>query len=118
MSAPDGFDEEGQAVDDASSDVARAWEKATEWVPADDPAPDAGDDWDADLGDDGRENPPDVPGAGLPDNCPVVPLGVQGRVYYFLDALKQLQEVPWKDLQRSVIVGLFGVGARDYLRRQ
>lgn len=44
----------------------------------------------------------------IPPNCPVVPLGVQGHTNFFLDAHGQLRAIRAKDLNRSVILNLFG----------
>ena len=117
---------DGDAPGDGLSQIRLAFERATEarlsasepGSPGDDPdgppddiePPDENDDVDGGGGEDLR--PATRP---LPDDCPVQPLGVQGRTFHFLDAHRQHQEVPWKDLQRSVIIGLFGDGAREYL---
>ncbi len=125
MTPPDGAGDKDTGVPpggDARQVVRRAWEQATPWEPAPGPEPEDGPPVGDDYGDwsaeDGRETPPDMPmPPGLPDDCPVVPLGVQGKICYYLDALCQLQEVHWKDHQRTIIQGMFGAGARDYLRR-
>jgi len=49
-----------------------------------------------------------VPAAGLPEDCPVTPLGVQGALYWYLDALNQLRDVPAKDHNKNVIRSLYG----------
>lgn len=43
----------------------------------------------------------------LPDDCPVVPLGVQGSTYYFIDAIKQLVEKDAAELGQNGIDDLF-----------
>lgn len=70
-----------------------------------------------------REPPPDPPppeppppgdGPGpepagfLPDACPVVPLGLSGDTYYYLDGLGQLREIRAKDHGRLHLQALFG----------
>ena len=60
-----------------------------------------------------QEGPPNraerpKPGRGLPDGCPVTPLGLQGELYYYLDALDQLRELKAKDHSRLNLVSLFG----------
>jgi hypothetical protein len=106
------------APPDGADGVRKAWESAQPWEP--DPEDDSalgGGPGEFDAEGDGPEIPPEIPSAGLPDDCPVIPLGQHGKIYYFLDRLKQLQDVPVKDLQRSLIVAMFQPGARDYLRR-
>lgn len=49
----------------------------------------------------------DTPGLGLPDGCPVVPLGRDGRTYYYLDAMRQLAELKDNEHGRLVLRGLF-----------
>jgi hypothetical protein len=48
------------------------------------------------------------PDRGLPEGCPVTPLGLQGDLYYYLDALDQLRELKAKDHSRLNLVSLFG----------
>lgn len=48
------------------------------------------------------------PGPTLPGRCPVVPLGVQGDVVYYLDQLKQLRPLKAKDHSRLNVMALFG----------
>jgi hypothetical protein len=43
----------------------------------------------------------------LPDNCPVLPLGVHGSTYYFIDAIKQLIEKDAAELGQNGIDDLF-----------
>lgn len=56
------------------------------------------------------ERPPEEPQriAGLPDGCPVTPLGVLGDVSYYLDDLKQLRAVPAREHSRLGVLALFG----------
>ena len=58
---------------------------------------------------------PGAPAAQLPPDCPVRPLGRQGDDYWFLDAWRQLNKVPRKDMKNDVVLlDLFG-GRSDYL---
>ncbi|MBL8713228.1 MAG: hypothetical protein JNM12_10030 [Alphaproteobacteria bacterium] len=45
--------------------------------------------------------------AVLPDECPVVPLGVNGSTYYYIDPCKQLQELEATDHSRLGLLSLF-----------
>ncbi|MCJ8158842.1 hypothetical protein [Sphingomonas sp. LaA6.9] len=45
---------------------------------------------------------------GLPDDCPVIPLGTCNGMYFFLDELKQLRELKAKELEKGNIEALFG----------
>lgn len=47
--------------------------------------------------------------AGLPPDCPVTPLGSNGTVRYYLDAMQQLIELPLRDHSQNLLKGLFGV---------
>lgn len=47
-------------------------------------------------------------GDGLPVDCPVEPLGVLGRAYYYLDALRQLSCLPANEHSRLNLQALFG----------
>ncbi len=54
--------------------------------------------------------PPDlkaVNGFGLPQGCPVRPLGKLGKTCYYLDALDQLVALPARDHSRNLLVNLF-----------
>lgn len=44
----------------------------------------------------------------LPPGCPVVPLGVTGKICYYLDELHQLHDLAWREHSRLNIEGLFG----------
>jgi hypothetical protein len=58
------------------------------------------------AGDDGRK--PWRPGdGGLPPDCPVVPLGVNGANYFYLDGLKQLACCAASEHQRLPLMALF-----------
>lgn len=50
-------------------------------------------------------------GSSLPANCPVTPLGSNGTVRYYLDAMQQLIELPLRDHSQNLIKGLFGTQA-------
>jgi len=54
------------------------------------------------------EKPPTDPETNLPDGCPVIPLGVNGEISYYLDAMCQLRELKAKDHSRLQIQHLFG----------
>lgn len=54
---------------------------------------------------DGSEPPYDMQ---LPEDCPVVPLGINEDLIFFLDALGQLRTVRDKELSKSKIMNLFG----------
>lgn len=47
-------------------------------------------------------------GQALPEDCPVVPLGVSGDTYYYLDELKQLRPLAAKEHSRLQLMSLFG----------
>ena len=51
---------------------------------------------------------PDAIESGLPPDCPVTPLGRQGRIYYYLNSMEQLEELPAEKHNRHTILGLFG----------
>jgi energy-coupling factor transporter ATP-binding protein EcfA2 len=73
------------------------------------PAPDGGGDRRGDDdggGDDSGASP--EPEDKLPENCPVIPLGVAGDVCFYLDALNQYREVKAKDHSRLNVQNLFG----------
>jgi hypothetical protein len=58
---------------------------------------------------DGDDVPPDpMREEFLPGRCPVVPLGVTGDLYYYLDQLRQLRDLKAKDHSRLNIQSLFG----------
>lgn len=54
--------------------------------------------------------PPEAPerDAGLPEGCPVEPLGVTGTIRHYLDERKQLISMPARDHSRLGVLGLFG----------
>ena len=45
---------------------------------------------------------------GLPELCPVVPLGIAGEWLYFMDDSRQVREIKHKDMSRLNVAGLFG----------
>jgi hypothetical protein len=47
-------------------------------------------------------------GLGLPENCPVTPLGLLGQTRFYLDCQKQLIALDAGDHSRQRLVGLFG----------
>lgn len=53
----------------------------------------------------------------LPEGCPVAALGLKGDVCYYLDQLKQLRELKFKDHSRLNVQGLFGRLADPLLYR-
>lgn len=64
---------------------------------------------DADRGhDDGNRERDIHPSERLPDDCPVIPLGTIGGVYFYLDELNQLREVKAKEHEKGTIESLFG----------
>lgn len=52
----------------------------------------------------------------LPKTCPITPLGVQGDTCFYLDELRQLQALKWKEHSRLNIMGMVG-SKIDTLRR-
>jgi hypothetical protein len=74
-----------------------------------------------------RPDPPRDPPSGgggpapaadgiLPDDCPVIPLGLSGDAYYYLDGLGQLREIRAKDHGRLHLQALFGTST-EFLYR-
>lgn len=51
---------------------------------------------------------------GLPPDCPIVPLGVDDRVYWFLDTLGQLRSLEFSEFGQKAINSLF-MGRHHYL---
>jgi hypothetical protein len=51
---------------------------------------------------------------GLPPECPVIPLGVDGDVYWFLDTLGQLRALEYAQFGQKAINSLF-MGRQNYL---
>lgn len=51
---------------------------------------------------------------GLPDDCPVKPLGFDGDVYWFLDTCGQLRRLAAKDFGQKTLTALF-MGRHHYL---
>lgn len=51
---------------------------------------------------------------GLPDDCPVKPLGVDGQKFWFLDTIGQLQCLAAKDFGQKALTALF-MGRHHYL---
>lgn len=51
---------------------------------------------------------------GLPDDCPVTPLGVDGQKFWFLDTIGQLQCLAAKDFGQKSLTALF-MGRHHYL---
>lgn len=64
----------------------------------------------------GGGEPPgrDLPPGRLPWDSPVSALGVNDRLYYFLNARGQFAALPDKDIGRNAIIGLFG--GDEYLK--
>lgn len=57
----------------------------------------------------GEDEPPEPKGDDeLPDGCPVVALGIDGQVRYYLTADRQLSALPVREHSRLGILGLFG----------
>jgi hypothetical protein len=52
--------------------------------------------------------PPKRRDDGLPEGCPVRPLGVNGGIYYYLDELKQLIALKTNQHGQLYMIGLFG----------
>lgn len=52
---------------------------------------------------------------GLPQDCPVQPLGMNNGVYFYLDANKQLRSLPAGKHRGTEIFALFGKGAEQFL---
>jgi hypothetical protein len=46
---------------------------------------------------------------GLPEGCPVTPLGINDDVFYYLDASNQLRALKARDHSRLGVQGLFGI---------
>lgn len=97
--------------DNADNVIRAAFEKGTKHTPKPKedkaaPAPKKG------GGGRGREPPPMT----LPWDSPVLPLGVDGRMFYFLNVRGQFMPLQDKDIGRLAIIGMFG-GA-EYLREK
>lgn len=92
-------------MDDGLHHVADALDHAAPWEPeAGDPGPGA-----PDMGQEqggGRERRPFF--ARLPDGWPVVPLGLIGDTYWYLDAIGQLRDLKAKDHSRLNVQALMG----------
>lgn len=76
-----------------------------------DPEPEQGTDPGASVGEPGAPDgdvPPRARDDGLPDGCPVSPLGVNGRLFFYLDALGQVKIYQDKDHGRLPVLALFG----------
>jgi len=71
---------------------------ATEAPPPETPPPETG----------GAGGEPRDTEGGLPDDCPVIPLGVDRGRFYYLDDKLQLREYGHRDHQRLGILDLFG----------
>lgn len=103
---------------DGADLVRLAFEGAQEWSPEDEDEDEGydggGPGWDPG---EGRDLPPGPGDLYLPEDSPIVPLGVNGRVYYLLDAYRQLQEVPWKEMGRTTVIGLVGDRAHLFLEK-
>lgn len=52
-------------------------------------------------------------GDGLPDDCPVTPLGIEGEICYYLDASRQLRAVKGEKHSRLNLANLFGACVDD-----
>jgi hypothetical protein len=53
--------------------------------------------------------PPQFDEDGLPEACPVIPLGIAGGTYHFLDANRQHRELLTKEMSRLGVTSLYGV---------
>jgi hypothetical protein len=51
---------------------------------------------------------------GLPNDCPVTPLGVDGDTYYFLDTIGQLRALGCREFSKMSVLSLF-MGRHNYL---
>ena len=60
------------------------------------------------VGSDGGDRMPSRGGGVWDPACPVVPLGVRGGTYYFLDELRQLRDLDVGKTGRAHILSLFG----------
>lgn len=108
-----------EEVWDGAELVRLAFDGAEAWQPSEEDGDgdghgDSEADWDPG---EGRDLPPGPDDLYLPQGSPIRALGVNGRVYYLLDAFGQLQEIPWKELGRSTIIGLVGDGAHLFLEK-
>lgn len=54
----------------------------------------------------GDDGPPPARDDGLPEDCPVIALGLHGDVYYYIDALRQLREVKAGDHRGLILQSL------------
>jgi len=90
MSAPDGY-EQLRHIRDQAEDV-------PPWEPNEPPPDDAP----------GGVPPEPARDLFLPDGCPVIPLGVSGEMYFYLDQLGQLRALKAKDHSRLNVQSLFG----------
>src|SRR5690349_15230298 len=84
MTAPDGMDSVGRAIDGAI-------EIST---PPPDPA--------------GPTRPAPRRESALPEDCPVEPLGILDDVFFYLDASRQLRALPAREHSRLGLQALFG----------
>jgi hypothetical protein len=67
-------------------------------------------------GADAPVEPPNDPvqvaaGVELPPGCPIIPIGKDGAIRYFLDGNRQLRAIEGARLTRLQILDLFGTGA-------
>jgi len=53
---------------------------------------------------------------GLPENCPVQPLGISGDVHYYLDCLGQMRPIKAKDHTKNILQSMFS-GQMDFIFR-
>lgn len=53
---------------------------------------------------------------GLPENCPVQPLGITGDVHYYLDCLGQMRPIKAKDHTKNILQSMFS-GQMSYIFR-
>lgn len=51
---------------------------------------------------------------GLPPDCPITPLGVDGDTYYFLDTIGQLRALGCREFSKMSVLSLF-MGRQNYL---
>ena len=77
--------------------------------PAEEPAPAPPPDEEMKTEDRGGKRRPKVDQDGLPLSCPVIPLGVNGDVFYYLDASRQLRPLEGAKHSRLGVQSLFQV---------
>ena len=55
-------------------------------------------------------------GTGLPENCPVQPLGITGDLHFYLDCLGQMRPIKAKDHTKNILQSMFS-GQMDFIFR-